>query len=1028
MALRSWLWSVVGPILLVPAAVQAEQAAGCVQDDPAIIRPAWAPEKAIAPVGGAQSLDFARSLNDVGDAALEHSDLAKAQAFHQRALVIRQKQAPHSLLVAQSLNALGNVALERGDFATAKGYLERSLRIRQKLAPGSRDFALSLIGLGSLERRRGELVRQEAYFQQALEVGDALTPVDRADILDGLGSACVQRSCAQKPQDYFQQALQIRQQSQPDSLGVASTLSFLGRNANIEGDFPTAEADFARALQLRRRLAPGSLVLASSLNDLGVLARARGHLAMAELCLRQGLQIRRQLAPHGPGVADSLHNLGIVLWLRDDLAGAQDYFEQTLRLRRKLVPGSPSLAQSLIWQGLLCIRREQLADAQMYLGQALQLLEKDLSPDSLSVAAVLSNLGNVARVRGQLALSQEYYRKSLDIQDKEAHDSPAEANSLQSLGALARQRGDLVGAQSYYRRALAILEQKVPDGSARASTLFSLASLLRQEHQPEEAERLFGQAVDVLERQTASLGGTPEERSIFRARYENSYKDYVDLLITLGHAETALRVLERARAWALLDMLARARVSLNGGHDSGLDRTKHSLEEELGAKSSYRIRLLDGPHTAGQLSELNRRLAQLQDRYRETEEQIQLQNPAYDSLTHLRTLTGQQVQDLLDDNTLLLEYSLGPGASHVWAATRTTMAVYALPSRKVIEAAVLRVRDAMTARSLRPKETEAQRRKRLARADAQYPSAARELSCLVLAPVAGLLDNKRIVIVSDGALQYLPFAALPVPSCHPAGGVDVPLVVQHEVTNLPSASVLAELRRQALQRVPPPKAVAVLADPVFDSRDERIEHSDSSESASTPDSVDRLLWTRLEAAQILKMTPPGQELQALDFEASRATALSPQLSQYRIVHFATHAVSDSEHPERSGLVLSLFDRHGQPQNGFLGLEQIYDLNLPADLVVLSACETGLGREIGGEGLVGLVRGFMYAGATRVMASLWSVDDEVTAQLMARFYKSLEQDGLSPAAALRAAQLEVREDRRWSSPYYWAAFQIEGEWR
>jgi CHAT domain-containing protein len=169
-------------------------------------------------------------------------------------------------------------------------------------------------------------------------------------------------------------------------------------------------------------------------------------------------------------------------------------------------------------------------------------------------------------------------------------------------------------------------------------------------------------------------------------------------------------------------------------------------------------------------------------------------------------------------------------------------------------------------------------------------------------------------------------------------------------------------------------------------------------------------------------------LQALDFEASRATALSPLLSQYRIVHFATHAVSDGEHPDRSGLVLSLFDRQGQPQNGFLGLEQIYGLNLPADLVVLSACDTGLGREVDGEGLIGLVRGFMYAGATRVMASLWSVDDEVTAQLMAHFYKSLEQNASSPAAALRAAQMEVRKDARWSSPYYWAGFQIQGEWR
>jgi CHAT domain-containing protein len=330
-----------------------------------------------------------------------------------------------------------------------------------------------------------------------------------------------------------------------------------------------------------------------------------------------------------------------------------------------------------------------------------------------------------------------------------------------------------------------------------------------------------------------------------------------------------------------------------------------------------------------------------------------------------------------------------------------------------------------------------------------------------LGPVSGLLTRERLVIVSDGALQYVPFAALPAPpgpSERNSADDDAPLVLEHEVTNLPSASVLAELRRQAQDRAAPPKSVAVLADPVFDTKDERITHpdtadvlselaTDAAESiqadgrrglqrapansilGSPPDiMLDRLLWTRVEAAQIMKVTPAGTGFLAQDFAANLTTALSPALAQYRIVHFATHAVSDSEHPERSGLVLSLFDSRGRPENGFLSLQQIYGLNLPADLVVLSACETGLGREIGGEGLVGLVRGFMYAGATRVIASLWSVDDEVTAHLMAHFYRGLEQEKLSPAAALRAAQLAVRTEKKWRPPYYWAGFQLQGEWR
>ena len=1062
MALRGWWWRVALPMLLVPVAAEAVQAGGCVQGDPASLQQVRGPEPQLPLAGTSSKLDLARRLSDTGDAALERDDLASAEKDYRRALAIRQSLAPRSLPAAESLNALGSVFLERGDLLAAKRYFERSLGLRQALAPGSRAVALSLMSLGSLARRRGEIASEEDYFQQAWLLDDVLTPVDRADIFDGLGSACSQRPCARKAQGYFDRALQIRQQAQPDSLGLANTLSFLGRNANSQGDLQQAEQAFSQALELRRRLAPGSLAVAASLTDLGVAARARGNLVTAELCFRQGLQIRQRLAPHGLAVADSLHNLGILYWLRDDLEGAGKAFQQTLRIRRKLVPASPALAQSLIWQGLLCMRREELADAQDYFTQALGLLEKDLSPDSLAVAGVLSNLGNVARIRGYLALSGEYFRKALLIQEKEAPDSPSEAGTLQSLGWLARQHGDLTEAESYFRRALAIQQQKTPDSTAHVATLFGLASLLRQEHRLEQAEPLYARAVDVLERQTASLGGTPEERSIFRARYENSYKDYVDFLVALGHSEMALRVMERARAWALLEMLTRARVSVDGGRDTRLDRTKHSLEEEIGARSSYRIRLLDSGRTGGQLSELDRRLSQLQDRYRETEEQIQLQNPAYGALTHPQTSTGQQIQALLDDDTLLLEYSLGQGSSYVWAVTHATLTVYRLPARRVIEQAVTHVRDSMVARGRRLKETDTHLHKRLLAADAQFPGAARELSRLVLGPVAGLLTNRRIVIVSDGPLQYVPFEALPAPagkkSPAPAADEDTPLVMDHEITNLPSASVLAELRRQVLQRVPPAKAVAVLADPVFDSRDERIMRSSTEDATSgrvvlpptmsgpSPSArlrgwgpepgqrgvagiyLDRLLWTRLEAAQIMKVTPAGAGLEALDFEANRATALSPTLSQYRIVHFATHAVSDSEHPERSGLVLSLFDRHGQPQNGFLGLEQIYGLNLPADLVVLSACETALGRDIDAEGLVGLVRGFMYAGATRVMASLWSVDDEVTARLMAHFYQHLEQEGLSPAAALRAAQIEIRKESRWSAPYYWAGFQIEGEWR
>lgn len=251
--------------------------------------------------------------------------------------------------------------------------------------------------------------------------------------------------------------------------------------------------------------------------------------------------------------------------------------------------------------------------------------------------------------------------------------------------------------------------------------------------------------------------------------------------------------------------------------------------------------------------------------------------------------------------------------------------------------------------------------------------------------------------------------------------------------------------------------LAVIADPVFDRTDPRfttaatqtngsaqpvsiavddarsIEHlaANSGDQAGVTNVrlvIPRLQFTRQEADQLLALTPKNSSFRALDFQASRATALDPALGQYRYLHFATHGYLDSERPGLSALLFSMVDAQGNPQNGFLRANDIYNLKLPAELVVLSACQTGLGKEIKGEGLVGLTRGFMYAGAARVVVSLWNVNDKATADLMTKFYEKMLRQGQRPAAALRAAQVEMWKQKQWQSPYYWAPFTMQGEWR
>jgi hypothetical protein len=336
-----------------------------------------------------------------------------------------------------------------------------------------------------------------------------------------------------------------------------------------------------------------------------------------------------------------------------------------------------------------------------------------------------------------------------------------------------------------------------------------------------------------------------------------------------------------------------------------------------------------------------------------------------------------------------------------------------------------------------------------------------DLSRILLGPVARELGTKRLVIVASGTLQYLPFGALPAPGGPIAAQVSrkdqtprdpsgySPLMADHEIVSLPSASALALLRREAPGREPATRTVAVLADPVFDKNDPRVSlkvlasaagetlpHQSANRAASLVSQeleravmdvalrtgnrkLARLPFTRQEANAIVATAASGSTLKALDFQASRATVNGGQLGLHRIVHFATHGLLDAERPELSGLVLSLVDETGHAQDGFLRLHEIYNLRLSADLVVLSACQTALGKDVKGEGLVGLIRGFMYAGAPRIAASLWQVDDVATAELMKRFYSAMFKQGMRPAAALRAAQIDMWKHQQWRPP--WGAF-------
>ncbi len=514
----------------------------------------------------------------------------------------------------------------------------------------------------------------------------------------------------------------------------------------------------------------------------------------------------------------------------------------------------------------------------------------------------------------------------------------------------------------------------------------------------------------------------------------------------------------------MLETLAESHVNIRQGADPALIDEERAVQDRLNARETRRAGLLDARGQEKQLAAIEKEIQELEWQLNDIRSRIRAGSPAYAALTEPSPLNFAEIRKLLDDDTILLEYLLGDERSFLWAVTLTSVNGYALPGRKSIEEDVRRFHELLSAPSEASTGRSNVRSPLRTVASASFDEINAKLSRILLDPVAGQLGKKRLVIVSDGALNYLPFAVLHTAtvverratekdSQHRQPSLDPrPLVTDHEIVNVPSGSVLAVLRRESAMRKPAEKSLAVLADAVFSRDDPRVMEKHfvpASESATSSGGGEgatpvrdvnkiaseagladftRLRFSRQEADYITSFLPAADRLEALDFAASRATAQSQDLADYRILHFATHGILNSQHPDLSGLVFSTIDERGRDVDGFLRLSGIYNLKVNAELVVLSSCQTALGKDVRGEGLVGLVRGFMYAGAPRIVASLWSVDDRATAELMKRFYRGMLQQELRPAAALRAAQVSMLGEKRWAAPYYWAAFTIQGEWR
>jgi CHAT domain-containing protein len=546
---------------------------------------------------------------------------------------------------------------------------------------------------------------------------------------------------------------------------------------------------------------------------------------------------------------------------------------------------------------------------------------------------------------------------------------------------------------------------------------------------PERALPQLQRVVDQAEQRWATIrGGSLQTKFFAHARYQ--YDALVDALVQLDRKDDAFAVAERSRSRALLSLLSQVHADVRTGAPAELVAHARALEKQLAAVPLQ-------PDDAAR-----REAGRITTELEQVEGEIRRALPGYGNLTQAGPPTLAQVQSLLDDDTLLLYYNLSFNNEvrhgFLWALTPHDAQLVLLPAVEQLDPQVRAVMAQLTRRGDERNLTRVSAMP-IHRDATDYWRAAARLSSTVLGPVRDRLRAaKRLVIVADGMLQYIPFAALPMPD----GSEAVPLADTHEVIYVPSASVLSLLRSQGASRAAAPKTLALFGDPVFSTTDARVRTTKhvaapgsaeltraAADVALTRDGViPRLEFTAAEATSIAAIVPTAQRHIYTGFDATKHAALDAELRRYRILHFATHGIIDDTHPELSGLLLSLYDRDGRPMDGFLRLSDIYEMRLGADLVVLSGCRTALGKEVRSEGMVGLARGFLYAGARKLVVTLWNIDDRATSELMSRFYRGMLKEKRTPADALRRAQAAIRRDPRWSHPYYWAAFTYTGDWR
>ena len=816
-------------------------------------------------------------------------------------------------------------------------------------------------------------------------------------------------------------------QANPDDLRERRLLNQLGDLYRRSGKYPEAEQILNRSVALAR----ASDDLSSeetALAQLASLHYRQNSYPQALEYWRLALEVSKTTTSRKFKVPTHarrhLHGIGDVYYKLGDVGRAESLYLESLALsvEAKDESNQSSVLKSL---GDLYIEQGKLSQAISIAEQALAIGQKLKNlPNQLGA---LNTLSTLYRRMGDAAKATEYVQQALKL--LEGRSNPIwEGETSNNLGLLHLRFGDVPKAKSAFETTLA-MDQRTMTPQVTWQAHSGLADAYFQLGELDKAREHYQKAIETIESVRARLGGEEEKAAFFQDKVD-VYKKQIALLLnprlktaSSTNAAEAFHYVERARARAFLDQLAEARVDVEQKAAPDLAKRQEVLQQRISQLTTELIKERSqevSKQDKAKIAELEKRLGQADTELADWLRELRRRNPRYAALKYPEPIMLAAAQRLLDDKTILVSYSLAEPQSFLFALTRNDFQVKRLPAEPMLRDGVQKLLAAITDKN-NPSPVE-------------YRRQASRLSQQLLQPISSMLAGKTgLVIIADGALLRLPFEVLFWPGMSAQGDLRrLPYLIRHcAVSYAPSVSVWAELLNE--QRPAAPKGFIAFGDPVY-----KQPADGAIASALRAGRADRLTlqplpYSREEINGIAKLFSDDDRAVFFAEDASEENVKTPErLGRYRMVHFSTHGYVNEARPRFSGLVLSQTrtdsqNRDSQSEDGLLSAYEIFNLKLQADLVVLSACETGLGKEIKGEGLIGLTRGFMYAGAPRVVASLWRIDDRASADVMTRFYSAMLKDGMRPAAALRAAQVSMLRDKRWQSPHYWAAFTIQGEW-